>query len=352
MLGIDDTIVERIAKSQGVIDMSEGLKEALYYKKLDDNKVQCFLCPHGCLLLDEQIGICKVRQNQDGKLYSLNYGNISSICMDPIEKKPLYHFYPGKYVLSVGSIGCNLECSFCQNYEIAHQHHAIQCTRGTSDMLVEISSQQKRNVGIAYTYNEPSIWYEFVLEVAEKIKNAGQRNILVTNGYINQEPLKELIPFVDAMNIDLKSFNKNFYKSICIGSINEVKENIIIANEQCHIEISTLLIEDLNTEHHEIESLAKWLSSINRDIPLHLNRYYPAYKLDLPPTSIKKMKELKSVAEKYLNYVYLGNVHGIDTSTYCPQCKIVIVKRAERTEVVNLQDGRCSKCGEKINIVI
>lgn len=332
--------------------MNEGLKEALYYKKLDNNRVQCFLCPHNCLLTDEQIGICKVRQNQGGKLYSLNYGIISSICMDPIEKKPLYHFHPGGYVLSVGSIGCNLKCSFCQNYEIAHEHHEIQCSRGSSDMLVEISSQQQRNVGIAYTYNEPSIWYEFILETAKKIKHANQNNILVTNGYINQEPLKELIPYIDAMNIDLKSFNKDFYKSTCLGSIDEVKENIIIANEQCHIEVSTLLIEGLNTEFEEIESLARWLGSVNRAIPLHLNRYYPAYKLDLPPTSIKKMKELKSVAEKYLNYVYLGNANGIDKNTYCPQCKTVIVKRTECVDVVNLQDGRCSKCGEKMNIVI
>ncbi len=332
--------------------MNEGLKEALYYKKLGNNRIQCFLCPHNCLLQDEQIGICKVRQNQGGRLYSLNYGIISSICMDPIEKKPLYHFYPGSYVLSVGSIGCNLKCSFCQNYEIAHEHQNIQCTRGTSDELVEIASQQKRNVGIAYTYNEPSIWYEFVLEAAKKIKNAGQRNIIVTNGYINQEPLKELIPFVDAMNIDLKSFNKDFYKNTCLGSIDEVKKNIIIANEQCHIEISTLLIEGLNTEVEEIENLAQWLGSVNKDIPLHLNRYYPAYKLDLPPTSIEIMRDLKSVAEKYLNYVYLGNVHGIDINTYCPQCRAIIVKRIKGIEVVNLQDGRCSKCGERINILI
>lgn len=331
--------------------MSEELKEALYYKKLDNSRVQCFLCPHNCLLLDEQIGICKVRQNQGGKLYSLNYGVISSISMDIIEKKPLYHFHPGKYVLSVGSIGCNLKCSFCQNYEIAHEHQDIQCSNVTSDKIVEIASQQKENVGIAYTYNEPSIWYEFVYETAKQVKDKGYNNILVTNGYINQEPLKELTPYIDAMNIDLKSFNKEFYKNICLGGVDEVKENIIIANEQCHIEISTLLIEGLNTEVEEIENLASWLGSVNKDMPLHLNRYYPAYKLNLPPTSIKKMKELKSVAEKYLNYVYLGNVSGIDSNTYCPQCKTVIVNREESIEIINLQDGKCTKCHRKINII-
>lgn len=256
--------------------MDNTLKEGLYYQKLKDDRVQCFLCPHNCLLKNNQKGICKVRINKGGTLYTLNYGRITSGSMDPIEKKPLYHFYPGKSIFSIGSFGCNLKCSFCQNYEIAHEFN--QCAEAESNILVDIALQQDNNIGLAYTYNEPSIWYEFVLETAKKAKEKGLMNVLVTNGYISKEPLKELLPYIDGMNIDLKSFSKDFYRNICGGGVKEVLENIEISKEHCLVEITTLLIEGLNTEEGEIRKLAKWISSVGEDIPLHLNRYYPAYK--------------------------------------------------------------------------
>lgn len=329
--------------------MAEKLAEALYYKKLHDNKVQCVLCPHNCLLSDEQIGICKVRKNKRGILYTLNYGKVTSGGIDPIEKKPLYHFYPGKNIFSIGSFGCNLKCSFCQNYEIAHEF--TEYGEANSDGIVNIVSNQRNNIGIAYTYNEPSIWYEFVLETAKKVKEKGYKNVLVTNGYINEEPLKELLPYIDGMNIDLKSFNKDFYKDVCGGGVGKVLENIKIANEHCLVEIATLLIEGLNTGEDEIRKLSSWIASVDKNIPLHLNRYYPAYKMNLPPTSVDKIYELRDEAKKYLNYVYVGNVMGADRNTYCPKCHTTIVDRKGFAKIMNLEKGKCTKCGTRINFL-
>ena len=283
---------------------------AMYYEKIENNKIHCYLCPHNCHIAPGKVGTCRVRKNIDGELYSLNYGKVTSIALDPIEKKPLYHFHPGNIILSVGTFGCNLKCSFCQNWEIAHE------TPNTYDITpcrlaeeAEIYTPQG-NIGIAYTYNEPSIWYEFVYETSKLIKEKGLANVLVTNGFINQKPLDDILPFIDAMNIDLKAFNASFYKDICksSGALEHVKNTIEKAANRCHVEVTTLVIPDLNDSIEEIEEMASWLASISSEIVLHLSRYFPRYKMDKPATQVKTLNTAAEKASKHLKYVYLGNV--------------------------------------------
>ncbi len=322
------------------------INEAMYYKKLDKNTIKCVLCPHECVLQEGNIGICKARVNKNGRLHSLNYSKIASYNIDPIEKKPLYHFYPGKKIFSIGSFGCNLKCSFCQNYSIVHNRP--KTIDITSEEVVDVVDKRDESIGIAYTYNEPSVWYEFVYETAIKIQQKGKKNVLVTNGYINPKPLKKLLPYIHAMNIDLKSFTQDFYSKICKGSLDEVLNTIKIANRYCHIEVSTLLIEGLNNDYDEIEELAKWIASVDKQIPLHLNRYFPAYKMKLPPTNVKKIIKNKEIAQKHLDYVYIGNVAGVDKNTYCPECKSLIIDRNNNYKINNLVDFRCKTCGKEI----
>lgn len=286
------------------------MKEALYWKVINDNRVECNLCPHNCKIGEGQLGICRARKNVKGKLYSLNYGLVTSIALDPIEKKPLYHFYPGSYILSVGTFGCNLKCSFCQNWTIAHDDKTWT-TEITSNKLVEkaVELKPRGNIGIAYTYNEPTIWYEFVLETAKKAREVGLKNVLVTNGFITQKPLEEILPFIDAMNIDVKAFTNEFYNQICKGTLDDVKRTVEISAKHCHIEVTTLIIPGLNDDLNEINELASWLAYINNEIPLHLSRYFPNYQMqDIPITPRETLEKAKQEALKHLKYVYLGNV--------------------------------------------
>ncbi|AZT89675.1 AmmeMemoRadiSam system radical SAM enzyme [Caldicellulosiruptor changbaiensis] len=280
--------------------------EARYYEKLENKKVRCKLCPHGCVILPGNTGFCRARQNVDGKLYSLNYGYISSIAFDPIEKKPLYHFYPGSSILSIGTFGCSFKCLHCQNYEISQLTPNV--FEVDTERLIELAKKDKDCIGIAFTYNEPTIWFEYVLDVAKRFKEEGFKTVLVTNGYLNEEPLLELLEVIDAANIDLKAFNDEFYKKVCRGDLESVKRFIEICSQKIHIEITTLIIPTLNDSEEEIENLAKWLSSIDDRIPLHLTRYFPRYKMTLPPTPKETLFKLREIAKKYLMYVYLGNI--------------------------------------------
>ncbi|MGI6747608.1 MAG: AmmeMemoRadiSam system radical SAM enzyme [Anaerovoracaceae bacterium] len=287
-------------------------KEAMFYKKLKDKRVLCFLCPHNCNIPDGGHGICGVRQNFEGILYSLNFGEIASIALDPIEKKPLYRFYSGSYILSIGSVGCNFKCPFCQNHRIARvKPHEVITSHANSDEIVEkaVALKKRGNIGIAYTYNEPTIWYEFVYETAKLAKEKNLKNVLVTNGYICKEPLDRLLPYIDAMNIDLKAYNNKFYKELVKGGLEEVKSTISESVKHCHVEITTLIIPGCNDSIEEMEDMAKWISSMSRDIPLHLSRYFPNYEMaDRPPTPRDTLAILKQAAERHLKYVYLGNV--------------------------------------------
>lgn len=327
------------------------LHDGLFYQKYDD-KVKCLLCPHNCIIANNQFGLCSVRSNKDGVLKTINYGEITAMAIDPIEKKPLYHFKPTKNILSVGSFGCNFSCGFCQNYSIAH--HKPKSEYVSSEKLIETCLNLKDNVGIAFTYNEPSIWYEYVYETSKKLKekNPEYNIVLVTNGYIEIEPLLKLLPYVDAMNIDLKSFEKDYYKKICGGDFKAVLRTIEECNKKCHIEITTLLVNGLNDSKEEIEEIASYLGKLDKNIPLHLSRYFPTYKMDRPPTEIDVMLEGKKIAEKYLDYVYLGNVVNVDSSTYCPKCKKLLVERNGFLSKTYLNDNSCPECGYDIKIFL
>lgn len=284
-------------------------KEALWYEKLEGNIVHCLLCPHSCKILEGKNGICKVRHNLKGVLYAKNYGKASSIAMDPVEKKPLYHFHKGKYLLSIGTFGCNFKCDFCQNHEISQSDYFGQML--DIDKLIDICKSYTDCIGIAFTYNEPSVWYEFVLDCAKKIKSKGLLNVLVTNGYINHDPFMELLPYIDAMNIDVKSMRPEFYKKICSGSLEPVIRTVEESINKCHVEITNLIIPELNDDPNDVRELARWLASLDPDTPLHLTRYYPSYKMRTSPTEPAKLLELKKVAKEYLNNVYIGNVPGL-----------------------------------------
>lgn len=279
----------------------------MFYKKINE-KVQCYLCPHNCIINNGKFGKCNVRTNKGGELFTINYGDITATALDPIEKKPLHFFKPSSHILSVGSYGCNMSCSFCQNYSIAHFSPHSEFT--SKESLVEAALNTNNNIGIAFTYNEPVIWYEYVYDCAKllKEKNKNAKVILVTNGFINEEPLKKLLPYIDAMNIDLKAFNNDYYKNICGGELDPILKTIEISSKYCHIEVTTLLVTGKNDNFNEIEEISKFLSHIDKNIPLHLTRYFPRYKMDNPATDLTFMMDAKNIANKYLNNVILGNI--------------------------------------------
>lgn len=327
------------------------MKEAMYYEKAAGGAVSCFLCPHHCKIPPGRVGICRVRKNIDGKLYSINYGRVSSWAIDPVEKKPLYHFYPGSQIFSVGSIGCNFRCKFCQNWQIA-QLTDMPTQEVSAAVLVETANRQKGNIGIAYTYNEPTIWYEYFLECAKLARQEGLKNVLVTNGFIEKEPLQEILPYIDAMNIDVKAFNEEFYKDLAFGQLAPVKQTVEIAQAQCHVEITTLIIPGMNDKDEEIEELAKWLSSLRKDIPLHLTRYFPNYKLDIPPTPIERIKSARDIAAKFLDYVYTGNMaDDIGSNTYCPSCREMVIRRTGYITHSKVKDNKCPYCKGPIYLI-
>ncbi|MDF2606065.1 MAG: radical superfamily protein [Bacillales bacterium] len=293
------------------------IKDALYWE-LKGERVHCFLCPNHCHIKEGHIGACGVREVQRDvesnnlKLVTINYGEITSFALDPIEKKPLYHFEPGKVVLSIGSFGCNFKCSFCQNYSIS-QYKADSTYISPSD-LVEIlkktDSEVQNNIGIAFTYNEPSIWYEYVYDCATMIKEKlpNKKIVLVSNGYITKDPLINLLPYVDAMNIDLKG-DETFYKQLCKGGLEHVLETVKLAhNFGVHIEITTLLINKENTDNETVQLLGDFLHNLDRKIPLHISRYFPNFKLDNPPTTLDEMKVAYSYLRDKLDFVFVGNV--------------------------------------------
>ncbi|HAJ57764.1 MAG TPA: AmmeMemoRadiSam system radical SAM enzyme [Candidatus Omnitrophica bacterium] len=283
------------------------MKEALFYKNTGGTDVQCFLCPHFCRIKDGGIGFCGVRKNTGGLLYTLNYGRVAAMALDPIEKKPLYHYHPGEFILSVGTVGCNLSCLFCQNWSIAKEVQA-PTEPMTSEEIVE-KARQLNSFGIAYTYNEPFIWYEFVLETAKLARRAGLQNVLVTNGYVTLKPLKGLLPFIDAMNIDIKSIEDEFYRKTCSGTVAEVLETIKTSVKNCHVELTNLIIPTLNDSDENFTRLVDWIyENLGRDVPLHFSRYFPCYKMTIPPTPIEALKRAEGIAKKKLKYVYLGNV--------------------------------------------
>ena len=273
-------------------------------------KTQCDICPHRCNIEEGHTGFCHARTNHDGQIVADNYGMITSIALDPIEKKPLYRFFPGSRVLSVGSYGCNLRCPFCQNHEISMCERTQANTISMQpEALVEraVKLISQRNIGIAFTYNEPLIGYEFVRDCAQLAHQHGLKIVVVTNGYINEKPLAELLPHIDAMNIDLKGFTDEFYRRLS-GRLEPVKRAIEIAAGSCHVEVTTLIVPGENDSPEEIQSLSAWLAGVSPDIPLHISRFFPRYEMaDRDATDVDHVYALAEIAREKLHFVYEGN---------------------------------------------
>ncbi len=330
--------------------------EVMFYIKGPGDQINCKVCPRLCNIAPGKRGFCRVRENDGGTLYATNYAECSSYALDPVEKKPLYHFYPGSLIFSLGTVGCNLRCGFCQNWQIAQE--TPPTTRLNPEQAVKLALQQKERgyhcVGLAYTYSEPFMWYEYVYDTAKLARDAGLKNVLVTNGYVNGQPLRELLPYIDAMNIDVKAFTDDFYRSTCSGRLDPVLHTVEVAHGHCHIEITTLLVTGLNDSPEEINRLVDWLARVDPEIPLHFSRYFPNYKLDLPPTPEETLRLARDLAKQKLRYVYVGNAPQVDSSsTTCPGCGIVLIDReGYQTRVTEMSGGTCLQCGEKIPLIM
>jgi len=332
------------------------LQKARFFKKKGD-MIECLLCPRGCRLSEGRIGTCGVREVKDGELYSTNYGRLAAANRDPIEKKPLYHFYPGHSILSLGTFGCNLQCSFCQNWTLARgRPEQAPKIISPNDVLKMLEKEGgPGNVpGVAYTYNEPLIWYEFAYDTARLLHEHGYKNVLVTNGYINREPFEELLPYIDAMNIDVKAFNENFYGEFCKGQRAPVIETVEKAVKACHVEVTCLLIPTVNDDPAEQEGMARWLGDLSPDLVLHYSRYFPQFKLEKPPTPVEVLEKSREIARKYLRYVFLGNIDLPGASdTFCPHCGNLLISRSfYRARLSGLDGNHCNNCGNWINIVM
>lgn len=327
------------------------MKEAYFFETIDNGVVRCTLCPHFCVLKNNQTGICRTRKNVDGRLLLLNENQITAIHMDPIEKKPLFHYKPSSLILSVGSFGCNFSCGFCQNHTIS-LGKSFETIPITPEHLVERACELDMNIGIAYTYNEPTVFYELMRDTAIEVKKRGKDNVLVTNGYINEKPLRELIPYIDAANVDLKAFNQKFYSRVARGDLKDVLRTIqILYSEGVHLEITHLLIQGFNDNIKEFNSMINWIAKLDPKIPLHISRYYPSYKFTTKATDVHLMKHYAEVAKKKLDYVYVGNVAYMDNNTYCPKCNHIVIRRSPYYQLY-LVDQCCEKCGAEISVVL
>ncbi len=327
------------------------IKEAAYYEKLPGGKVVCRLCPAGCKLTEGKVGICKGRFNRSGILMTDNYGELVSIAIDPIEKKPLYHFHPTTEILSTGPNGCNMACVHCQNWTISQRK--TRTTYVSPESLVKEAVRHDL-IGVAFTYTEPMIWYEYLMDVAPLLHQADLKVVLVTNGYINAEPLADLLEYVDAVNVDLKGIRRKFYLRMCKGRIEPVLDNIkTMVRAGIHVELTNLIIPGKNDSDEDLTDLVEFVASISDRIPLHFSVYHPDYKLDIPATPAETMLRAREIARKRLKYVFVGNIAlpGCSDSV-CPECGNILIRRSGfSTSVVGVSDGVCSKCGYQTGIV-
>lgn len=335
--------------------MIEG-KEAKHYRKLKNMTVQCQLCPWFCTLKNREMGKCSVRENREGVLYSLVYARPCSVNIDPIEKKPLYHFLPGTKSYSIGTVGCNLFCHNCQNYSTSRaKPEEVLSTKLEPKQVVENAIRSKCQ-SISYTYNEPTIFYEYTYDTAKLARKKKLKNVMVTNGYINEKPLKELYKYVDGANVDLKGFSEEFYKKVCEVRLKPVLDSLkIMRKMKVWTEVTNLIVPGQNDNMKDIKKMCEWLkNSLGSDVPLHFSRFYPCYRmLDTPMTPYETLKEAYEVARKAgIKYVYLGNVSAEEgySDTYCPNCGEKLIKRTTffGVEYNKIKNGTCFKCKEKI----
>lgn len=326
-------------------------REAFWCERRPDGRIACLLCPHNCIIAYGGHGICGVRFNHAGSMEIPMYGRISSLAVDPIEKKPLYHFYPGSRILSVGFVGCSFHCKFCQNWHISQGINAE--TRFMSPGELVEAARKERSFGIAYTYSEPLVHAEYLLDAMRLARAAGLKNVLVSNGYINPGPADEILGLVDAANIDLKAFDPDFYRTETGGKLEEVKRFISQAAGLIHLEITTLVIPTKNDTAEQIEGIARFVASLDPGIPFHLSAYYPQYRYEIPTTSPATLRKLAEVARRHLRFVYMGNIGPEETNTLCLKCGGILVRRvgySVRTE--GIAGGACAACGAPAPIVM
>lgn len=345
------------------------MKKAVLFEKLENNLVRCLACSWYCRIDEGQVGICATRYNQGGDLYSLVYGQAIGLHLDPVEKKPLYHFYPASTLLSFGTVGCNFGCLFCQNWEMSNLVKSLKSKvkslkkeildfikkisqKITPKEIVEIAVSEGAK-GIAYTYNEPAIFVEFAYDCMKLAKKKGLVNVFVSNGFESKETFSYIKDYLDAINIDLKSFNPKFYQKICLAKIEPVKGNIKkYFQAGIETEVTTLIIPGKNDSQEELTQIAQFLAGVSQDIPWHISAFYPAYKMvNVPPTPVETLISAYKIGKKAgLKYVYVGNVYDPKrSSTFCPKCGALLIEReGYRVAVVGLKGGKCGQCGEEV----
>ena len=344
-----------LSKFKYYVDIRKYMQEAMFYKS-ENEFLKCELCPHNCIIPKNKKGICGVRQNINQKLFSLFYGKTIAYHVDPVEKKPLYHFLPGSKIYSFSTMGCNLKCNFCQNFDIS------QSLKGKNAEILGIQISPKEIVksaiashckSIAMTYNEPTIFFEYAYEVCKIAKKHGLKTVFVTNGYIRKQPITKISKFLDAVNIDLKSFNEYFYKKICGASLKPVLEAIKhYYKKGVFVEITTLVIPGENDSKEELTKIAEFIKSIDKNIPWHISAFHPDFKmLEKEPTAIESLEKAYLIGKKTgLNYIYTGNIYGGHENTFCPKCKKAVVKRIAYNVIENnIDKGHCMFCDNKIS---
>ncbi len=352
--------LDAVPFKESKIELWKWSKEALYYSELTNNEVRCKLCPHRCLLKPNYRGACRTRVNKDGKLYTKTYGNPCAVNIDPIEKKPFYHFLPETKAFSIATAGCNLRCHYCQNWEISQSKPEITqnidlMPNSLIEAVLKVQTTDSSVKSIAYTYAEPTTFYEYMIDSADLGREKGLRNVVISAGYMEKKPLKTLCKKVDAIKIDLKGFDEKFYRNICSAELEYVQDAcVVVADEAVHFEIVNLVVPTLNDDIKQIRRMCRWIvDELNTDIPVHFSRFSPAYKLkNLPPTPMETLiAAYETAKDAGLKYVYIGNVpHGDWENTYCANCKKLVIERQGYTIIQNKvgSDGKCSKCGKVI----
>lgn len=343
-----------VSAADNALSVLPEAKPALYWNALEGNKVQCRLCPRTCLLAPGQKGFCRGRKNIEGKLYTLNYAQPVAIHVDPIEKKPLAHVYPGTKSLSIATAGCNLRCKFCQNWEISQLDPESIKVKPVSPEKIVAMAKETGSKTIAFTYTEPTIFYEYMLDIAKAAKSQGVECVMHSAGYINEEPLRELAKYLTAANIDLKGFNDKYYSSFCQGSLEAVLNSLLVLKQEgVWIEITNLLIPGANDSDEDITELCRWVKqNLGPETPIHFSRFFPLYKLiDLSPTPLETLLRAQRIAKaEGIKFVYLGNIpQQIGEDTICPNCGKTVIKRIGYNIIENLiSDGRCPFCEQEI----
>ncbi len=324
------------------------MKEALYYKPQPVNKVLCTLCPKRCKIRNQGTGDCRVRMNADGKLYSSIHGKVGAKSVDPIERIPVFHYLPGSLFFSIGTNGCNFTCTFCNEWQLSQKHVATEAM--TPKDVVDLADANG-TVGVAYRYNEPMVWYEFVLDCARAAREKGLKNVMITNGFVSEDAFREILPHFDAVTIDLKSMAETFFRQMCTGQMEPVLKSLKIAREYCWTEVSYLLIPKLNDTERSVEAAVEYVASVSPDIPLHFLRFTPQYQLThLPNTPDEALVRAREIGRKVLKHVYVDDLAAENgASTLCPQCgAVAVLRRGLMVQEKHMKGNACEACGAVI----